>query len=60
MVTKLVGSSLITAMWLQLAQVIGGERGIRKCEICNEWMDITQAERKGSKRVQHIAKLARN
>ena len=33
--------NLLNALWLQFAQYVTGERRLIPCEICNEWMDVT-------------------
>ena len=38
----IVPYSLLAAMWLGLYQAITGERRVRQCEICGEYMDVTE------------------
>lgn len=37
----LIPTALLAAMWLQFAQHVSGEKKIRRCEICNQWADVT-------------------
>ncbi len=42
--------TLIAAIWYQFFQVITGQKKFIRCEICNEWMDVTE---KRSDKTQH-------
>jgi hypothetical protein len=38
---QLVPSSLISALWLQLAMAIDGNRNYRRCESCTRWFELS-------------------
>lgn len=44
-------SSLLNALWWQFAQCVTGQRRLVTCQICNEWMDVTDFRR--SKKVHN-------
>jgi hypothetical protein len=44
-------ATLLAGIWLQFAEMISGQRTLRLCEKCGKWMDITQCQRKGAKRM---------
>lgn len=48
---SIVPIDLISAVWLQFAQLISGQKKIRQCEICREWMDVSRAARPNAKKV---------
>jgi hypothetical protein len=47
--TQLVPTSLIAAMWLQLANAIDGNRDYRRCEACRKWFEVGSASREDAK-----------
>ena len=51
-------TALLSAIWLQFADVVTGSRVWRKCEKCQQWMDITESPRKGAKRMHERCSLA--
>jgi len=51
-------TALLSAIWLQFADLVTGSRVIRKCEKCQEWMDITECPHKGAKRLHERCSLA--
>jgi hypothetical protein len=51
-------TALLSAVWLQFAELVTGSRVIRKCEKCQQWMDITESPRKGAKRMHERCSLA--
>jgi hypothetical protein len=57
-VGRLYPTALISAIWLQLAEVVTGSRYLRRCEKCGKWMDITESKRKGAKRMHENCSLA--
>ena len=51
-------TALLSTIWLQFADVVTGSRVWRKCEKCQQWMDITESPRKGAKRMHERCSLA--
>ncbi len=45
---RLIPSSLLAAMWYQLSQYVSGERQIKQCIICHQWVDVTNVKGKES------------
>ena len=43
--------ALISSIWFQFANIITGERKIRRCEDCGKWMDVTECARPGARRL---------
>jgi hypothetical protein len=56
-------TSLLSAIWLQFAEYVAGSRKIRRCEACNQYMDVTDCARPGAKRMHercsHAARVRR-
>jgi hypothetical protein len=50
-------TALLSAIWLQFAELVTGSRVVRKCEKCQQWMDITESPRKGAKRMHERCSL---
>jgi hypothetical protein len=48
---RLFPSSLLTTIWLQVSELLLGERRLRRCEICGRLMDVSDAARPNAKRV---------
>lgn len=44
MVLMIVPSSLLSAMWLQLAHAIAGNKDYRACRECGNWFEVSRAE----------------
>jgi hypothetical protein len=38
---RIVPSSLISALWIQLAQAVEGDRKYRQCEECKKWYEVS-------------------
>jgi hypothetical protein len=51
--------NLLTAVWVQFAELLTGKRIFKACEECGEWMDISECARKGSKRLHERCSRAR-
>jgi hypothetical protein len=51
-------TSLISAMWLQLAEVVEGLRVIHRCQECGRWMDLSETARPRAKRMHEHCSLA--
>jgi len=43
-------SNLLTSMWYEFSQALSGQRKLRRCEICGEYMDVTDSR---SNKKQH-------
>jgi hypothetical protein len=45
--------ALISSIWFQFANIVTGERRIRRCEApdCGKWMDVTGCDRPGARRL---------
>jgi len=56
--TELVPETLLTTVWLQFAHLVCGGRRIRQCDICGQWMDISETSRPGAKRMHARCSLA--
>jgi hypothetical protein len=57
-VARLQATALVSRLWLQLAELVTGSRYLRQCEKCQQWMDISDSPRKGSKRMHERCSLA--
>jgi hypothetical protein len=57
-IARVMPTALLTAIWLQFAEWVTGSRVVRKCEKCQQWMDITESPRKGAKRMHARCSLA--
>lgn len=55
---QIAPANLKAAIWLQFSRLVSGERTVRRCEVCGEWMDITETARRGSKRMHERCSLA--
>jgi len=50
---------LLAAAWLGFGEVVSGQRRIRPCEVCGQWMDITDTARPTAKRMHERCAHAR-
>lgn len=52
---KVRASDLITTVWLQLAELVCGQRKLKKCEAldCGQYLDVTDFKRPGAHRMHH-------
>jgi hypothetical protein len=50
---------LLSAAWLGFGEVVSGQRRIRPCEVCGQWMDITDTARPTAKRMHERCAHAR-
>ena len=57
-VPLLVATSVVSAIWLQLAELMISRRVVRQCERCHQYMDITDSPRRGAKRMHERRSLA--
>jgi hypothetical protein len=55
---RVTPTALLSAIWLQFADWVTGSRVVRKCEKCQQWMDITESPRRGAKRMHERCSLA--
>jgi hypothetical protein len=55
---RMIPTELLSAIWLQFADLVTGSRVVRKCEKCHQWMDITESPHKGAKRMHERCSLA--
>jgi len=46
---KLIPTSLISALWLQFATGVEGDRKYRRCETCHVWFEVGTHAREGAK-----------
>lgn len=53
----LVPSSLLMSAWLQFAELVCGQRKLRQCDVCRQWMDVTDQARPGAKRMHDRCSL---
>ena len=49
--SRLSPNRLLSAIWLQFAEAIAGDRALKRCEVCREWMDISGSPRKQARRM---------
>jgi hypothetical protein len=48
---KVFPYNLITAVWLQFADLLCGSRKVVRCQLCGKWMDISETARPTAKRM---------
>ena len=48
---ELIAQSLLTTIWLQFADLICGRKAVHICQVCHRYMDVTETDRRGSKRM---------
>jgi hypothetical protein len=56
---SIYASTLLATIWLQFADLICGEKRVRLCEVCGKLMDISNAVRKGAKRMHETCSNTR-
>jgi hypothetical protein len=56
---QLIPDKLLTTVWLQFAELVAGGRRVRPCDLCGQWMDISETARPGAKRIHERCSLAR-
>jgi hypothetical protein len=49
-VSKIVPSSLLGALWLQLHQAVAGQKEYRQCAVCQGWFEISPKVSRASRR----------
>jgi hypothetical protein len=54
---QLVPTSLIAALWLQLAAAIDGDRAYRRCEACKKWFEVSAENRIDAKFCQQSCRF---
>jgi hypothetical protein len=54
---QLVPTSLIGALWLQLAAAIDGDRDYRRCEACKKWFEVSAENRIDAKFCQQSCRF---
>jgi len=42
---KYVPETLLSALWLQFSYILTGERKIKRCPVCHDWIDVTGMKR---------------